>query len=77
MLTLAFSMILYGLLVKTSTLGSTDGFNSSRIQWRPVQLAELFEGIALADVTDGMPESEAQSFRRAWQKRYIAVLPDA
>jgi len=27
MLSLAFSMILYGLLVKTSTLGSTDGFN--------------------------------------------------
>ncbi len=27
MLTLAFSMILYGLLVKTSALGSTDGFN--------------------------------------------------
>jgi ABC-type branched-subunit amino acid transport system permease subunit len=27
MLTLAFSMIVYGLLVKTSTLGSTDGFN--------------------------------------------------
>jgi len=29
MLSLAFSMILYGLLVKTSTLGSTDGFNVS------------------------------------------------
>ncbi len=27
MLSLAFSMILYGLLVKTSSLGSTDGFN--------------------------------------------------
>jgi len=27
MLTLAFSMIVYGLLVKTSALGSTDGFN--------------------------------------------------
>jgi ABC-type branched-subunit amino acid transport system permease subunit len=27
MLSLAFSMILYGLLVKTATLGSTDGFN--------------------------------------------------
>ena len=27
MLTLAFSMILYGLLVKSSALGSTDGFN--------------------------------------------------
>jgi ABC-type branched-subunit amino acid transport system permease subunit len=29
MLSLAFSMILYGLLVKTSALGSTDGFNIS------------------------------------------------
>ncbi len=29
MLSLAFSMILYGLLVKTSALGSTDGFNVS------------------------------------------------
>ena len=29
MLSLAFSMILYGLLVKTSSLGSTDGFNVS------------------------------------------------
>ena len=27
MLSLAFSMILYGVLVKTETLGSTDGFN--------------------------------------------------
>ena len=29
MLSLAFSMILYGLLVKSATLGSTDGFNIS------------------------------------------------
>ncbi|MCG4788425.1 hypothetical protein L0N33_24175, partial [Roseburia faecis] len=27
MLSLAFSMILYGVLVKSSALGSTDGFN--------------------------------------------------
>ena len=39
MLSLAFSMILYGLLVKTSALGSTDGFNVA-----PRTLA----GIALA-----------------------------
>lgn len=38
MLTLAFSMILYGLLVKSSALGSTDGFNLH---------ARSFAGIAL------------------------------
>jgi branched-chain amino acid transport system permease protein len=39
MLSLAFSMILYGLLVKSSTLGSTDGFNLH---------ARTFAGMALA-----------------------------
>jgi branched-chain amino acid transport system permease protein len=38
MLSLAFSMILYGLLVKTSALGSTDGFGLS---------VKTFAGIAL------------------------------
>src|SRR6185369_8942975 len=38
MLSLAFSMILYGLLVKTSQLGSTDGFGLS---------VRTFAGIAL------------------------------
>jgi branched-chain amino acid transport system permease protein len=38
MLSLAFSMILYGLLVKSSALGSTDGFNLH---------ARAFAGIAL------------------------------
>ena len=40
MLSLAFSMILYGLLVKTSALGSTDGFGLS---------VKTFAGIALGD----------------------------
>ncbi len=38
MLTVAFSMILYGILVKTETLGSTDGFHveaGSFLGWRP------------------------------------------
>jgi branched-chain amino acid transport system permease protein len=39
MLTLAFSMILYGVLVKSSALGSTDGFNLH---------AKSFAGIALS-----------------------------
>lgn len=40
MLSLAFSMILYGLLVKSSALGSTDGFNIS---------AKTLFGVALVD----------------------------
>lgn len=40
MLSLAFSMILFGLLVKTSALGSTDGFGLS---------AKTFAGIALGE----------------------------
>jgi branched-chain amino acid transport system permease protein len=40
MLSLAFSMILYGLLVKSSALGSTDGFNLH---------AKSFAGFALAE----------------------------
>lgn len=40
MLSLAFSMILYGLLVKTSALGSSDGFNVS---------ANTLFGVTIAD----------------------------
>lgn len=43
MLSLAFSMILYGLLVKSAALGSTDGFNLH---------ARTFMGIALASGTE-------------------------
>jgi branched-chain amino acid transport system permease protein len=43
MLSLAFSMILYGLLVKSAALGSTDGFNLH---------ARTFLGIALAAGTE-------------------------
>ena len=43
MLSLAFSMILYGLLVKSSALGSTDGFNLH---------ARTFAGVALAAGTE-------------------------
>jgi branched-chain amino acid transport system permease protein len=40
MLSLAFSMILYGLLVKSSTLGSTDGFSVHVRHFAGVPLAE-------------------------------------
>ena len=43
MLSLAFSMILYGALVKSSTLGSTDGFNLH---------AKSFAGVALVSGTE-------------------------
>jgi ABC-type branched-subunit amino acid transport system permease subunit len=39
MLSLAFSMILYGLLVKSSTLGSTDGFNLHAKSFAGIELA--------------------------------------
>lgn len=47
MLSLAFSMILYGVLVKTEALGSTDGFNVGR----PTFLGYAPEGEALAIVS--------------------------
>lgn len=40
MLTMAFSMILYGILVKSEHLGSTDGFNiapATLLGWQPAQ----------------------------------------
>jgi len=44
MLNLAFSMILYGILVKTEALGSTDGFTIE---------APTYAGIALEDASQG------------------------
>lgn len=40
MLSLAFSMILYGLLVKTSSLGSSDGFNIAASKIAGITVAE-------------------------------------
>ena len=48
MLSLAFSMILYGLLVKTSELGSTDGFGLS---------VKTFAGIALGAASGALRRS--------------------
>jgi branched-chain amino acid transport system permease protein len=57
LLSLALSMILYGLLVKTEALGSTDGFNippSTLFGWRPgsdwVRYAVLVSATAVASV---------------------------
>jgi branched-chain amino acid transport system permease protein len=67
MLSLAFSMILYGALVKSSTLGSTDGFNLH---------AKSFAGVALAAGTERRlfyAASVALMFAVAWLlHRYLA-----
>ena len=54
MLSMAFSMILYGVLVKTEVLGSTDGFNvvpPTYLGWQPadesVPLALYFLTLAV------------------------------
>jgi branched-chain amino acid transport system permease protein len=47
MLSLAFSMILFGLLVKTSQLGSTDGFGLSAKTLAGAALAERWERYAV------------------------------
>src|SRR4051812_31021102 len=59
MLSLAFSMILYGLLVKTSALGSSDGFNITASRSRASPSREQL-GIA----TFAMP---SQWYVRSWQ----------
>lgn len=51
MLSLAFSMILFGLLVKTSALGSTDGFGLSVKSLAGFALAERWERYALFATT--------------------------
>ena len=66
MLSLAFSMILYGLLVKSSTLGSTDGFNLH---------AKSFAGLALgagAERRIFYAVAVAATFAAAWAvHRYL------
>ncbi len=53
LLSLAISMILYGLLVKTETLGSSDGFNvlpSTLFGWRPADAWVRYSVLAVAAV---------------------------
>ncbi len=51
MLSLAFSMILFGLLVKSSTLGSTDGFGLSVRTFAGMALGERWERYVLFATT--------------------------
>ena len=47
MLTLALSMVLYGVLVKTDALGGSDGFNMSRPTFAGVRIADAWSDYAL------------------------------
>ncbi|WP_264210770.1 branched-chain amino acid ABC transporter permease [Leisingera thetidis] len=54
MLSLAFSMVLYGILVKTEALGSTDGFSVSQttfLGWAPEGKQVLFTAIIAVCLT--------------------------
>jgi ABC-type branched-subunit amino acid transport system permease subunit len=54
MLSLAFSMILYGLLIKMSVLGSSDGFNIAYTTVAGVSIARSAKLYALYEVSAGM-----------------------
>jgi branched-chain amino acid transport system permease protein len=47
MLTLALSMVLYGVLVKTDALGGSDGFNMSRPTLFGMRIADAWSGYVL------------------------------
>ena len=47
MLTLALSMVLYGVLVKTEALGGSDGFNMSRPTLLGMKVADAWSGYAI------------------------------
>ena len=47
MLTLALSMVLYGVLVKTDALGGSDGFNMRRPSLLGMRIADAWSGYAL------------------------------
>ena len=51
MLTLAMSMVGYGILVKTDSLGGSDGFNMGRVTWLGQPLADDQVSFALYAVT--------------------------
>jgi ABC-type branched-subunit amino acid transport system permease subunit len=54
MLTLALSMVLYGLLVKIEVLGGSDGFNMGRVTLFGQHLADASVGYVLYSVTIGV-----------------------
>jgi branched-chain amino acid transport system permease protein len=75
MLSLAFSMILYGLLVKTSALGSTDGFNiePATVAGFPRSRGAIY---ALAVVTSAASAFAMQLFLRSPRGRLAPAIRD-
>ena len=72
MLSLAFSMILFGLLVKSSELGSTDGFGLPRERHWPA--CALARGLGCA--TPSSPSAVVAAFVAAWgMHRYLELPP--
>ena len=64
MLTLALSMVVYGLLAKTTALGGTDGFNMGRPTVLGMQLPDTRVGYAMYAVTLGVAAVLALLTRR-------------
>ena len=64
MLTLALSMVVYGLLAKTTALGGTDGFNMGRPTVLGMQLPDARVGYAMYAVTLGVAAVLALLTRR-------------
>ena len=54
MLTLALSMVLYGVLVKTESLGGSDGFNMSRPTLLGMRIADAWSGYVLYALAVGV-----------------------
>jgi len=80
MLSLAFSMILYGLLVKTSALGSSDGFNVTAKTLFSVQIAgtefERYLVFALTVVTAVTAAICIHRYRRSHRGRLAEAIRD-
>jgi len=64
MLTLALSMVVYGLLAKTTAIGGTDGFNMGRPTVLGMQLPDARVGYAMYAVTLGVAALLALLARR-------------
>src|SRR4029450_5541764 len=54
MLTLALSMVAYGILVKTEAIGGSDGFNMGRVTLFGMKIADAWVGWVLYAVTLGV-----------------------
>lgn len=79
LLSLAISMILYGLLVKTEALGSTDGFNvlpSTLFGWRPADAWVRYTVLAVAAVIVFLAALSANRYLRTPLGRLAPAIKD-